>query len=126
VEADGIDMKKVFVNCLFLTADRYTTLALRSSTRSKWENWKIVFFSSIYKKYSTFRPAPKNSAERLKNTASIAGLRMLVEFFKKKLLRINPADRHGGSCYSKPALQTPQKPGPRATAFGKAPPRRTG
>ena len=44
VEIDGIDMKKLFVNFFFVTADRYTTLALRSSTRSKWENRKIVFF----------------------------------------------------------------------------------
>ena len=42
MEVDGIDMKKLSVNFVFVTADRYT-LDLRSITSSKYENRKIVF-----------------------------------------------------------------------------------
>jgi hypothetical protein len=45
VELDGIYIKKLSVIfCCCVTVGRYTTLALRSSTRSKWENRKIDFF----------------------------------------------------------------------------------
>ena len=35
MELDGIDMKKKSVNFVFVTADRYATLALRSSSQVK-------------------------------------------------------------------------------------------
>jgi hypothetical protein len=38
MEVDDIDMKKLSVNFVLVTADRYTTLALRSSSQFKMEN----------------------------------------------------------------------------------------
>jgi hypothetical protein len=38
VDGSGVDMKNISVNFVFVTADRYTTLALRSSSQFKMEN----------------------------------------------------------------------------------------
>jgi hypothetical protein len=86
VEIDVIDMKKLFVNffCNRRPLHHPGSPFEHQVKMGKSEN-RFFFSSSIYKKVSTFRVTPENSAGRRKNTASIAGLRIKTSIFLLKL-----------------------------------------